>query len=51
MRKMLVAALLVGLLFVTGCTLPSSSHVKLNATYPSILNPYPTIEFEATVLK
>jgi len=50
MRKILVAALLVGMV-CAGCSVPSYSHVRVNATYPSILNPYPTLQLEATVLK
>jgi hypothetical protein len=50
MRKILVAALLVGMV-CAGCTAPKYSHVSVNATYPSILNPYPTIQLEATVVR
>lgn len=52
MRKIRIAIMLIGTLFAVGCATPSVSQIRVKVIPPNVpWQPYPSVEFNATVLK
>lgn len=53
MQKIMIATMLVGMLFAVGCAMPSVSKIRVEVIPPNnvLLNPYPSVQLDATVIK
>lgn len=53
MKKIIAVTMLFGMMFACGCAAPSASriHVEIIPPHNVLLNPYPSVRLDATVIK